>query len=101
MQEEFKEMAWVVHNNGNKLGLTDEQKRQYYSIIKDDNEKIRTLWQDLKEQYPDADHAELGKIYQERSQEMIKTTREMVSSILNKEQQEKYEKECKANNWFK
>ncbi|TET39111.1 MAG: hypothetical protein E3J72_01410 [Planctomycetota bacterium] len=100
-KEEFGNLAWSVHRTGNKLDLTRDQKRQYHAIIKEDMDRIRTLWKDLKEQYPDAETAELSKMYQERTKEMTKTTRELVSAILSKEQQEKYEKESKANQWFK
>jgi hypothetical protein len=100
-KEEFGNLAWSVHRTGQKLDLTRDQKRQYHAIIKEDHDRVRTLWKDLKDQYPDAEQAELSKIYQERTKENTRTTRELVSAILNKEQLEKYEKESKANQWFK
>ena len=100
-REEFKELAWSVHSMGNKVGLTDKQKRQYHSIIKEHHERIRTLWKDLKEKNPGVEWKELSKLYQAESKELTNTTRKMVSDILDKEQRKKYDKECEESSWFK
>lgn len=100
-REEFKELAWSVHRMGNKLGLTDKQKRQYHSIIKEHHERVRTLWKDLKDKNPGVEWKELSKLYQQESKELTNTTRKMVSDILDKEQQKKYDKECEESSWFK
>ncbi|MHC4662357.1 MAG: hypothetical protein ACYS8W_11770 [Planctomycetota bacterium] len=100
-KEEFKELAWQIHNNGGKLDMTDNQKRQYYTILKEDKERTRGLWNTLKEENPDAGHQGLGNMYNEQLKEINRTTREMVSGILNATQREKYEKLCKESKWFK
>jgi hypothetical protein len=100
-KEEFKEYAWQVHSTGNKLDLTDNQKRQYYTIIKEHAETTRSLWKELREKNPGGDWKQLSKEYQERSKEMLKTTRDMVLNLLNAAQQKKYKKFCKDSQWFK
>lgn len=100
-KEEFKELAWQVHSTGNKLGLSKAQKRQYFTIVKEHSDRIRSLWKELREKNPGTDMRELSKLYQEQSKDMLTTTRRLVSDILTKEQRKKYDKECENNSWFK
>jgi hypothetical protein len=100
-KEEFSHYAWFVHDTGNKLEMTRDQKRQYYTLIKENTESTSGLWEELKKEFPEADNARLSELYRERVREGLNNTRHMVMDLLNKKQQEKYEKMCKESEWFK
>jgi hypothetical protein len=99
-KQEFGNYAWYVHNRGRELNLTEQQKRQYYNIIKDYFDKARTLWEELRKSNPNADWQKLGELYKERYSEMTKATREQVLRILDAEQQKKYRDLFNDNEWY-
>jgi hypothetical protein len=86
---------------GNRLGLSDAQKRQYHGIVKEHDERVRQAWQELRDANPSADMRELSKLYQDRTEEMLRTTREMVANILTGKQRGEYEQLCKDSPWTK
>ncbi|MCX7702485.1 MAG: hypothetical protein N2234_00055 [Planctomycetota bacterium] len=100
-KQEFGEYAWYVRQRGKELNLTDAQKRQYYAIIKDYYDRSRTLWEELRKNNPNSDWRKLGELYQERSSELLKTTRELVLRILDSEQQKKYREMFEDNEWYR
>jgi hypothetical protein len=100
-KEEFGHYAWYVHDTGIKLELTKEQKRQYYALIKENTESMGKLWEEVLREHPDADRARQSEIYGERVKETLNNTRQLVTEFLDKKQQEKYEKLCKEQEWFK
>lgn len=89
-KREFGNYAWNVHFMGLRLGLTDDQKRQYYTITKETAEQMQGLWQELKGQHPQADSGRLSAIYQEHIQEIQRAQRDAIMDILNEEQRKKY-----------
>jgi len=100
-KEAFGNYAWYIHRRGKELGLTDNQKQLYYSIIKDYYDKVGRLWKKIRDENPDADWREIQRIYRERSTEMLKETRESVMRILDAEQQEKYRKMFQDDKWYR
>ncbi len=98
-KQEFGNLAWQVHSMGNKLDLTNNQKRQYYEILKQQQETVRNLWQEVIADFPNLKTQERQKVYRERYNEVLKTTRDILSRILTSEQQRKYEKIQKAIGW--
>jgi cell division protein FtsB len=100
-KDEFSHYAWQIHNMGNRLGLSDAQKRQYHGIVKEHDERVRQAWQELRDANPSADMRELSKLYQDRTEEMLRTTREMVANILTGKQRGEYEQLCKDSPWTK
>ena len=99
-KEEFGSYARLVHSTGSRLGLTDDQKRQYYNVIKEHYERRTNLWAELQNSHPDAGPAELSGIYRERMKEATKSARERVMEFLTDEQRKKYEELCEASDWF-
>ena len=99
--KEFGNLAWQVHSTGTKLGLSDEQKRQYHEIIKDNQAATSSLWQELRGKFPDSDWRQLSNAYRERSKELMKDARDQVSRILDKKQRQEYKKLCDESQWFK
>lgn len=99
--KEFGGLAWQVHRMGTKLGLSDDQKRQYHEIIKDNQAATSSLWQELRNKFPDSDWRQLSESYRERSKELMRDARDQVTRILNKKQQQEYKKLYKDNEWFK
>lgn len=89
-KKEFGQYAWNVHYMGLKLGLTDEQKRQYYAITKETTERTKGLWQRLKNDNPETEAGRLSAIYQERVKEVLREQKESLRDILNDEQWKKY-----------
>jgi hypothetical protein len=69
--------------------------------VKEHQERVRSLWQDIQTGNPGAEMQELQKLYKEESDQLLKNTRRQVEEILTSEQREKYQKECKKNSWFK
>ena len=100
-KEAFGNYAWLVHRRGKELGLTDNQKQLYYSIIKDYYDNLSRLWKKIRDENPDADRREIQRIYRERSTEMLKEVRESVMRILDAEQQEKYRKKFQHNKGYR
>ncbi|TET31588.1 MAG: hypothetical protein E3J72_21995 [Planctomycetota bacterium] len=100
-KKEFGNLAVTVRRMGLHLGLTDNQKRQYYTIMKEDGDSIQGLYVGLKDQNPGIERKELNRMYRERMGELRNYARDLVTGILNAGQREKYEKLCKENEWFK
>jgi len=100
-KDEFGNHAWQVHRMGVDLGLTVTQKRQYFPLIKEHNERVMSLWEELRKKNPDLNFKEQSKIYQEERKTVLRTTRNLVRNILNAGQQKKYDEMNKQNEWFK
>jgi vacuolar-type H+-ATPase subunit I/STV1 len=100
-KKEFGDLARWVHNRGKQLGLTDQQKRQYHSVVEEYQENTGNLWEQVRKEYPDTEREKLGGIYRERYGELTRDTRELVLDVLNREQQKKYRKLFNDDNWYR
>ncbi len=90
-KEEFGDYADFIHERGEELGLSDAQKRAYYSVVKPYYDGRERAWERARAELgEEASWREVRERFWKIREEQLKRTREEVLRILTPEQQDKY-----------
>ena len=98
-KREFGNLALDVYRRGKKLGLSREQKRAYYQILKRFYKDLRELWSRTRSQTRNELEA-IRKMREER-EKLLEQARREVMSLLDAQQRAKYRELIKKDNLFK
>ena len=98
-KKEFGNLARDVYRRGKKLGLSREQKRAYYQILKRFYNDLRELWGRIRSQTRNELEA-IRKMREER-EKILEQARREVMSLLDAQQRAKYRELIKKDNLFK
>ncbi|RKY15411.1 MAG: hypothetical protein DRP63_06970 [Planctomycetota bacterium] len=88
--KEFGSFAWMIHHIGEKLGLSREQKRAYFQVIKRFYKGLGEVWKRIRSEMRGASYSEIRKAVRERQKEVLEQARREVESLLTPQQRAKY-----------
>jgi len=98
-KKEFGNKAWIVHRIGAKLGLSKEQKRAYFQILKRFVKQVRELWSRMISET--GDRYEVEKRMEAERKRLLEEAREEVESLLTPQQRTKYRELIKNDRLFR
>ena len=96
-KKEFGRYAWIIYRVGNKLGLSKEQKRAYFEILKRFSKQVGEMWRKIRSEMRGASYAEIRKAGKERRKEILERARREVESLLDPQQRAKYRELLEKN----
>ena len=98
-KKEFGKIAWLVHRVGEDLGLSKEQKRAYFQVLKRFHKDLRELWRRVRSQA--RNELEATERMREERKRLLEQARREVESLLDPQQCAKYRELIKRDNLFR
>jgi len=89
-RKEFGNLAYLIHHIGEKLGLSAQQKRAYFQIIKRFNKQVQELWSRIKAEMGNASYREKARRFGEERKRLLEQAREEVDALLTPQQRAKH-----------
>ena len=100
-KKEFGYLASVIHNTGEKLGLSKEQKRAYFQILKRFYKQVGELWRKVRSEMRDASYSEMSRMVREERKNLLEQARREVESLLTPQQCAKYRELIKKDPYLR
>ena len=89
-RKEFGNLAELVHQVGEKLGLSKEQRRAYFQILKRFSKQLVEAWKKIRAEMGNASYDEVWKVHREERKKILEQMRGEVESLLDPQQRAKY-----------